>query len=74
MPDRWCKARIQRVSGTPNEQSLAVDDAVEEDLAPHRGPGCQRDDGPDDDERAPRRMPILRRDLEKHGYYVRPHV
>ena len=86
LPERWSKERIQRVTGTPMNLSLAYDDAVEEDHAPHRGPDGHRDDGPDTDEPIPqprednaddkavRRMHMRRRDMLRHGYSLRPVV
>ena len=74
LPDRWSRQRIQRVTGTPIDQSLAFADEIEEEAAPRRGPDAQRDDGPDDGETMPRRMPIPRRDIDEHGCSARPHV
>ena len=69
LPDkRWCSTRVLRVSGTPIDQSVAYQDRVEEQPAPHAGPSGLRDDGPDDVDRTVRRMPILQRDLIAHGY------
>ena len=69
LPDqRWSAARVLRIAGTPIDKSITAQDRLESLPSPHAGPGGLRDDGPDDDEKTQRRIPILLRDLQAHGF------
>ena len=64
---RWSAQRVLRITGTPIKHALAYDDTIESLDSPQAPPAGQRDDGPDADEKIPRRLPILQRDLVEHG-------
>ena len=64
---RWQRDRVPRVTGTPLNHTLAFDDSVESTASPHKGPDGHREDGPDVDEKLPRRLAILPRDMINYG-------
>ena len=68
MPQRWNADRLLSITGTPLTMTTVNFDSVENAVDPHRGPPGHREDGPDDEATSARRIPILQRDLTKHGY------
>ena len=69
---RWDVARVERIAGTPTALSTQALDTVEEALEPHDHvrPEDEKegDDAVLEEVEGRRRLKIMRKDLEKHGY------